>query len=78
MSSSVVALHTALANPCPAKECFAANIRSFRVCPPIGAAILGLYNLITPTKSQFKVLTGFTIIQHYVGHIFAIRLYVLA
>ena len=33
MSSSVVALQTALAKPCPANECLAANIRSLMVCP---------------------------------------------
>ena len=48
MSSSVVALHTALARPCPASECFAANILSFKVCPPKGAAILGLYLGLLP------------------------------
>lgn len=33
MSSSVVALQTALANPWPANECLAAKIRSFNVWP---------------------------------------------
>ncbi len=33
MSSSVVALQTALASPCPARECLAASRRSLRVCP---------------------------------------------
>ena len=33
ISSSVVALQTALARPWPANECFAAKIRSFNVCP---------------------------------------------
>jgi hypothetical protein len=33
ISSSVVALQTALARPWPAKECLAARILSFRVCP---------------------------------------------
>ena len=33
MSSSVVALHTALARPCPAMECLAARMRSFMVWP---------------------------------------------
>lgn len=33
--SSVVALHTDLANPCPARLCRAASNRSFIVCPAI-------------------------------------------
>lgn len=35
ISSSVVALQTDLAKPCPASECFAASKRSFIVCPAI-------------------------------------------
>lgn len=42
--SSVVALHTDLASPWPAKLCLAANRRSFIVCPAIMIAALFLFH----------------------------------
>lgn len=44
ISSSVVALHTDLARPCPARLCFAAKRRSLMVCPAIDILNWFLFN----------------------------------
>lgn len=45
--SSVVALHTDLAKPCPAKLCRAANNLSFIVCPAIFFSFSQIFGSIT-------------------------------
>ena len=50
--SSVVALQTAFANPCPAKLCRAANNLSCSVCPP---AVCMLYYEIISETSQTQI-----------------------
>ena len=52
LESSVVALQTAFANPCPAKLCRAANNLSCSVCPP---AVCMLYYEIISETSQTQI-----------------------